>query len=130
MQALSNVGINNYTFDNTQLLSAKNYYRLKQIDNDGKFIYSNIILLNKAGDSNQWSVFPNPVNNTLHAQNNAVIKNVQVILMTSEGKILLTKNIVGSSNHFDIDVKTIPVGLYMLKIIDGTKIEIIKIIRQ
>ena len=38
-----------------------NYYRLKQIDIDGKFSYSNIVTVRIAGNENKIVVLPNPV---------------------------------------------------------------------
>lgn len=52
------------TEDMTNVSGALFYYRLKSIDKDGKFTYSNIISLKTVGRlSNQISVVPNPVIN-------------------------------------------------------------------
>lgn len=47
----------------TRLPSPNIYYRLKQVDLDGKFAYSAIISLANSGEPVQWNIyaFPNPV---------------------------------------------------------------------
>lgn len=37
--------INTYTYTDVKVAGGSNYYRLKQIDNDGKFTYSSVIKL-------------------------------------------------------------------------------------
>lgn len=61
-------GINQYSFTDYNiavLLSPHVYYRLKQIDKDGTYSYSEIIYLNIANISSyRFSVAPNPVSNS------------------------------------------------------------------
>jgi Secretion system C-terminal sorting domain len=50
-----------YKFEDTQANNAINYYRLKMVDNDGSFKYSNIISLqNEVGKSVVGEFYPNP----------------------------------------------------------------------
>ena len=52
------------------LLWVKNYYRLKSLDHDFTFEYSDVILVNFSGDKN-LVVFPNPLqDNTLKFRTN------------------------------------------------------------
>ena len=37
--------VSNYQFTDAKVLSGNNFYRLKQIDNDGQFVYSSVIKL-------------------------------------------------------------------------------------
>ncbi len=56
-----------YQLKDEQPLTTNNYYRLKQIDKDGKTTLSNIVLL-KAGNATKLevaAVYPNPVKNNL-----------------------------------------------------------------
>ena len=41
----TSTGINNYSFTDNKLLSGSNYYRLKQVDNDGASRYSSVVKL-------------------------------------------------------------------------------------
>ncbi len=52
---------NNYSTTDKKPFAGLNYYRLKQIDIDGKFTYSNIVAVRIAGNENKIVVLPNPV---------------------------------------------------------------------
>ncbi len=52
---------NNYAALDKNPLQGLNYYRLKQIDLDGKFSYSNVIAVKISSGNNKLSVVPNPV---------------------------------------------------------------------
>ncbi len=59
----NNTGDNSYHFTDVKPLNGVNYYRLKQIDNDGKFAYSSIIQLKNEITEFVWNIYPNPVVN-------------------------------------------------------------------
>ena len=72
---------NNYSYiDNILNTGTTYFYRLKMIDKDGKFQYSNIVRIDTKENTESLSVFPNPTSNyititsSIHQQ--AVITNV------------------------------------------------------
>lgn len=56
---------NPYEFTDVSPLIGDNYYRLKMIDRDSQYAYSKIICLEIEKPSMQYSVYPNPVDNSL-----------------------------------------------------------------
>lgn len=62
------LSINEYTFTDADLEAGKYYYRLKQIDNDGRFEYFDVISveLQSIGEKNQLSIFPNPAHTSIN----------------------------------------------------------------
>ncbi|MFZ6011671.1 MAG: T9SS type A sorting domain-containing protein [Bacteroidota bacterium] len=61
-------GVNNfivlkYTFQDNNPIAGKNYYRLQMLDLDGKFEYSNVIVVNSNGAKNVM-LYPNPAEGT------------------------------------------------------------------
>jgi hypothetical protein len=76
-------GINTYAAVDTKPNEGINYYRLKQIDKDGKVTYSNVvsISLNKS-DINAFSIYPNPVGNLLQLNINSTNKSTGNIVIT------------------------------------------------
>jgi hypothetical protein len=107
-QAASNSqDINSYTHTDAQPLPGANYYRLRMIDNDGKFSYSKVLMM-RADDQLKTAigVYPNPAvsqatlsfrseatkSATVHILNmkGAVVSKQQVQLVTGENAIALT----------------------------------------
>lgn len=58
--AKNNNLINNYTFTDYAPLQGISYYRLKMVDNDGIFNYSNIVKIDRKATINNIAVWPNP----------------------------------------------------------------------
>lgn len=55
---------NDYSFQDNIPRAGINYYRLRQIDNDGQFEYSGIIAINN--DSGIFAIYPNPGKDVFH----------------------------------------------------------------
>ena len=92
-------------------LAGVSYYRLKQIDFDGIYEYSNVASVHIV--KTKVSVFPNPTNGAL---NFSFSKNMttSVSVINLLGKTLLTKEIKGEQSF--INLNHLPNGLYMIKI--------------
>ncbi|HNN32248.1 MAG TPA: T9SS type A sorting domain-containing protein, partial [Chitinophagaceae bacterium] len=111
-----------YNFEDTNPLEGNNYYRLKQLDKDGKVNYSNTIVLN-AGKVQQISiasVYPNPVRNTVNVQIvSPAIETVSLIVTDITGKVLIQKNtaLAAGDNTKQIDVSALSQGTYLIKAI-------------
>ncbi len=88
----------------------KLYYRIKQIDNDGKFSFTDIKAVNN-DNQNIPAIFPNPVNNVLHLTNAELIKSVQ--LSDIRGSKLKTI----TTDFTAIAINNLPAGIYIVNII-------------
>jgi glucose/arabinose dehydrogenase len=106
--------MNNYTYLDSSPIPGKNYYRLKILDNDATFSYSNIISVTFT-PSVVFQVYPNPVNNLL---------NVNWSSDTVPGGFYQIKDMAGhsylsgklSGNSKTIDTSHLPKGAYILVI--------------
>ena len=100
----------NYTYIDEQPIE-NNYYRLKQIDFDGQFEYSDISHVNyKLGIKNYVNVFPNPATdelNIIDGQGQATIHNLL-------GQTVRQFSI--NNEQFSINVTDLPKGQYILHI--------------
>ncbi len=56
----NSASVNAYSFTDIKPLAGLNYYRLKQVDNDGRFAYSEIKTV-RFNNGRQLQVYPNPV---------------------------------------------------------------------
>ena len=61
----------NYFYYDTPLAKGINYYRLKQIDYDGAFEYSNVVSVsvNTNEQASNFKIYPNPTSNELNIEN-------------------------------------------------------------
>jgi uncharacterized repeat protein (TIGR01451 family) len=107
--------------DNLNLLSAPfAYYRLKQIDNDGHFVYSQIVSIKlKAGGQN-LTIAPNPFRDFININMESTAKEMATLnVFNVNGNQLITKQIQleKGSNIFAIDeLKKWPAGTYYIQI--------------
>ncbi|MEI7472457.1 MAG: T9SS type A sorting domain-containing protein [Chitinophagaceae bacterium] len=103
------------------------YYRIKQIDKDGRFIYSETknIRLNGFKGFNA-AVFPNPVKTTATI-NIDLIKadNVFVIVTDAAGKEVQKLSFAGAigGNTKSINMSNLSAGTYLVKVVAGEEIK-------
>lgn len=105
-----------YTAIDSLPFSTITYYRLKQIDMDGKFEYSNIAFVKKENNIT-YKIFPNPATNILILEQNGIKNNKGLItIMDLSGKIVRTSSINGNSNQQEIHLSRLSAGAYFLKL--------------
>ncbi len=103
-----------------------NYYRLKQVDFDGAFEYSNIIALDFEGDKGGVSIYPNPVGTILNVSMSETLEDVQVQLYDVSGKILWSQKGIVSQIAFDDYAP----GVYYLEVVSSVGQSIQKVVRN
>jgi hypothetical protein len=103
------------------------YYRLKMLDQDGKFTYSNLVSIDfpvKAGLD--FAIYPNPVSDRIHVRfNGSEAFNsstpIRVDLTDVSGRVYLTQTWTElNSNDADLSVSDLPAGVYILTLQQGT----------
>lgn len=104
------------------------YYRLKMVDTDGSFDYSDVVAIAiKLRDNT--AVFPVPTSNELNVVYDATVTGeITVNMVDALGKVLMTniENTAQGFNQFRYDVSQLPVGAYFINIIDGSKAPIVR----
>ncbi len=111
-----------YNFTDFQPLATGNYYRLKMIDVDGKFKYSNVVAF--AGNASRGivagDVSPNPftdVVNVMLTLDNTTLVTLQIIDLA--GRVMQTKNIQGKPGQNPLQIgglSRLSAGVYYLRI--------------
>lgn len=130
----SNLLANQYSFtDNSNNKSGIRYYRIKLIDKDGHFSYSEIKAIVFGDKENDLLVFPNPVKNKLQiaftAMANTVVK---MVLYDAAGKLLLQQHAIGTGTmqQESLNVSMLATGVYQLKILRNGKESVLKVIKD
>lgn len=112
----------NYGFIDGSPIMGTNYYRLKQVDIDGKSTLSNIVMI-KGVKNTKLSItalYPNPVEHVLtlalaSPTNNAV----QIIITDVAGKIVrqIPYKVLSGDNKILLKVEELSKGTYVLKVV-------------
>jgi hypothetical protein len=127
--------LNNYSFIDANANDFDVYYRLKQIDFDGNFSYSNIVKISNTdnGTFDVVNVQPNPFDNELNIRINAISdKNIQVLIYDSKGALVSERNVnaILGLNTINIDnAHILPKGFYVLKVTQGGITKAIKLVK-
>ena len=118
----NNSSTKQYTI-NDNPLSGTNYYRLKSISKDSKYVYSEIKTINF--DRNlvkDITFYPNPVKDRLVVSVNKIdTKTATLTLVGLDGKVLksIQLNDQNSFSNVTIDVSNLSKGMYLLQLNDG-----------
>ena len=103
------------------------YYRLKQVDLNGRSTYSKRVAVNFAPDAGNVDIYPNPVAGELHVRVPGSEEMV-VNIYNSMGKVVYTA-VNSNSTYLPIDFSAYEEGMYLLEIIQGDQISKTKIIK-
>ncbi len=118
----NNNGILNYSFtDNDAIEQLSNilYYRLKIINKDGSFNYSNIIAITLPITKASISIVPNPVFNDVKGNIvSPITGNVMLRIFDNTGRIIFQNNMVlkKGNNNFIQNVGQLSKGIYYIEI--------------
>ena len=118
----SSSAVRTYNAFDSKPIAGKNFYRIKQVDIDGKFKYSIVVNVKFSIDQTVASVLTNPFVNNISIDFWAKNKqNVYVILLDATGKTIVNErwNIINGTSRKTLDkVSNIQKGIYILKIVD------------
>jgi hypothetical protein len=104
-----------YSYTDKAYANGVNYYRLKQVDLNDKFVYSPVVKLNNARASLAFSVSPNPATNLIQVM---VPEPGTISIIDINGKILLKKDMQSVNS---LDISSISSGAYFVNF-QGTTI--------
>lgn len=102
-----------------QPLPGWSYYRLKQVDLDGRFVWSPAAAVFFGGHGDAVSVYPNPVQDRLSiAITSMEDRSGPLLLMDALGRTLKSAELqlLKGSNTFSLDMKGLAAGNYLLRI--------------
>ncbi len=105
-----------YFFTDTKPADGKNYYRLKQIDIDGRISYSPVRFVDFSKDA-YAKIYPNPTTDVLNISTGYNFKNASLKIYSSNAQ-LVKQQVVNGSGTISINLKDLPAGFYNVTIKD------------
>ncbi len=124
-----------YSFIDKKTSNGVQFYRIKQIDIDGKFSYSSVV--NEIINTKEFNVqlFPNPANNELNIQLNGLNESnskIEYAIKDLNGKTLLSKKMMINETYLiqNENISFLPTGIYFLELKINQKISIHRIIKD
>jgi hypothetical protein len=107
-----------YSYLHLNAVAGTNYYRLKQVDQDGKFRYSKIVQADLA-EKNTLRLHPNPATNHLVVHHKAARGNEQLQVLTLGGTVTLAGMLKAGTTQTSLSDLRLAPGLYFVVIADG-----------
>jgi hypothetical protein len=124
LQVSTGNGQNNYAFNDAQSIQNKAWYRILQIDVNGKKTYSKIILLS-VSKNDMISIYPNPTTDYINITSSSIyVLKSTATLFDINGKQV--KSISLNSNSVQVPLKDIASGTYFIRFANGETQKIIK----
>src|SRR5262249_35767099 len=124
--------VTNYSFSDPNVAQENNYYRLKQIDLDGNYTYSKIILVRNSIE-NVFRILNNPFKDHVDVQLGEVSRgSVYIRLLDITGKEFFREiSSTGSDKlHVNLSQTNLSAGIYLLEIIFNNQKRIARIVKE
>ncbi|MFT3908699.1 MAG: SdrD B-like domain-containing protein [Ferruginibacter sp.] len=108
----------NYSLIDPAPFTGMNYYRLNQVDFDGRGTYSNIVPIRLTNDE-VASVFYNNQSNTIQVILNSAQDNLQLKLYASNGQLMKAATAANNISSYTFELPALSKGIYLLQIMNN-----------
>ena len=112
-----------FSIVHTSPKNGNNYYRIKQVDYDGKFDYSNVALVRFEGKD--LFIYPNPATQEIHLQTKKEVTR-QIEIFNTTGQLVKTLSQKGTT----VPIDDLPEGIYWIQITEDNQRFLNKFIRE
>jgi subtilisin-like proprotein convertase family protein len=125
--------LHQYIYNDLKPFAGRSYYRIKQVDIDGKSTYSIIVSVLTDKTNTPWVIYPNPARGQTSLLCNDNSRNLQISLLDAAGRMVYMQS---KSNTVRGEVITIPLqkiakGIYTIRIqSDNYPVEFKKILAE
>lgn len=123
-----NANTGRYGFRHDNIPTGNIYYRIRQTDDDGSYIFSRVILLHNNRRDNQFSIFPNPAGNyiSISAPYSELTRSITIELYDASGRKLISQS-MNASTAF-VNTERLPNGTYLLKLLHDDETTVKKVV--
>jgi len=125
-----------YSLDDLHPYTGTSYYRLKQVDIDGKYSFGKIVTVKFSSQTiTDVSMYPNPGYGRflIKIKNGGTSRQIQVNINNASGNVVqqLHPVIAAAENKVPVDLRIQPAGIYFIQVIDndGSQPTMLKVIK-
>ncbi|RNI28796.1 T9SS type A sorting domain-containing protein [Rufibacter latericius] len=123
-----------YSFTDAAAPAGTVYYRLKQVDFDGKFEYSKVIAVKAAGRATSQAsleAYPNPTSDKVYVTSSKSSGQGTLTVYNSNGKTVLQQKLqVAGGRALLLDLSSQVSGFYTLRLENETGTEVIRVVKH
>ncbi len=117
-----------YNFFHSSPVPGKNYYRLKMVDKDGKFSYSNTVVIQFGADA-VVKVYPNPFTSFLNISVSSLVNTKNTVkVLDLQGRVIMQQTFNGGNTT--VDVSKLAAGTYMVQVNGSVDLQSFKMQKQ
>lgn len=112
-----------YSFTDRAPFLGANYYRLRQVDYDGKTTFHDVITVNYQIEDIKIRLTPNPTTDQMVVQLAQVAeKSLDIVLYNMYGQSILNYSLSAGQSQFELDLSRLASGQYILELSDAGQI--------
>lgn len=112
-------GQTSYTFLDKSAARGNNWYRIRQVDRDGKFTFSKSINLNLDNRASGFQLGSNPAKNDLVIINKGQLRISQVQISDLSGRLVLNTKMQSTGNVTLTGTGSLKPGYYLLRVVNA-----------
>jgi large repetitive protein len=109
----------NYNYFDKQPIEGINYYRLKQVDYNGDFEFSQVIRVSVRASKVELIVYPIPASDVINIYLTVNLGEANIQIIDMRGSIIFEEQIILDRSVVEINVSTFPRGTYYLIVTSG-----------
>ncbi len=122
-------GVHSYSFKDETPAVGVNYYRLKQIDTDGKYAYSEVRFIDNALSAIALKVYPNPSAKEITIMH-PVAEKASLVISDISGKERAVIRVQEGAVSTPANIEWLSPGIYFLHFKNGSDVSTIKIVKE
>jgi concanavalin A-like lectin/glucanase superfamily protein len=124
-------GISHYSYQPPNKMAAgTNYFRIRQVDKDGKSAYSDVISIRTGLPTNSLSIARNPVTSLVSVNNPGQTIVHQLVITDAAGRRLISQQTRSSNTLLNVDISKLQPGQYFILVYSEGSHSVLPFVKQ